>query len=253
MPEIKDDLKQGNQEGSSGDDQAGNEDGDKDSKQQQDGQKKNDQADAGEETVTIKKSELEKLQSDLSNYRQATLDKKADRKLERQQQNDNGSKDQNVDLKKVEEVSTAAASKVISQRETKAANKRFLQDHPEYVDDKQWQELLTHYHGKRGSLSADDILEDLEDAVLTHKRASGQLESYLDEQSKIRARRTEVANQTDAARDAGSVGGKAKDGGGRGTSLTPEGENMSRQFGHDPKAVAKVAPEDRTINVIKKK
>lgn len=212
------------------------------------------QGGGSEETVTLKKSEHDKLVSDLNNYKTGLINRKAgDRSGGEGGEGGQGSGDKPLDQKKVEEISTAAASKVLSQKATKDANKQFLSGHAEYLDDKQWQELLTHYHPKRGTLAPEDILEDFEDAVLAHKRSSGQLETYLNDQAEKRRKLAEANAAAEAGREAGSNGQRTSGGGTGGATLTPDGQAMAQRFGHDPKKVAEVKPEDRTINIIKQK
>lgn len=203
---------------------------------------------AGDETVTIKKSELEKIKSDRDNYKASLLVKKAD---ERGLGGDGGKKDDKggggdgqpqIDTKEIVTQASTAVLSTLADSNEKRAKRKFLRDHPEYLEDAAWAELMTHWSSKRGKATVEDILEDFEDTVILHKRSTGKLDEYLKserERGRLEGRREAEIRDLHGAGGAGERQG----GGEAGAKLTPEGEQMAQRMHVDPKKAAEIQKE----------
>ena len=141
----------------------------------------------GGETITMKKSEAEKLKSDLQqsnsdrdNYKKIGLQKKAD---ERDLHGAGGDGGQGggaaIDEKKVGEIASAATTKVLRDAGEKVAKREFLHDHPEYIEDVQWTGLMSHLTFRGGEVTKEEVRDRMEAALLEHKRSTGKLEEHL--------------------------------------------------------------------------
>lgn len=215
------------------------------------------------ETVTIKKSELDKLQFDLKksnedrdNYKTVALGKKADeRKLGGGQGGGEGGGQGGgnvIDEKKVGEVASGAANKAIRDASEKSAKRSFLKAHPEYLDDKAWTDLMSHFTFKGGELTQEEVLDRMEAALLEHKRSTGKLDEYLAQERERGIREGRIqGNLEGAGSGTGGPGDRGEGGKGAGT-LSPKGEEMARAMHLDPEKVKKVDPlKDNVIDVIK--
>jgi len=208
----------------------------------------------GEETVTIKKTEHEKLQSDLKqsnedrdNYKTGLLKKKAD---ERDLKGDQGTGDGKggegggsnvIDEKKVGEVATAAANKTLRTASERTAKRSFLTAHPEYVDDVQWTALMSNLTFKGTELTHDEVVDRMEAALLEHKRSIGKLDEHLNKERERGRQEGRIEGGINAGRDAGGAGDRSGGGGeGKGTGLSEKGKEMARAMHTDPEKAAKV-------------
>src|SRR3990167_4387630 len=88
----------------------------------------------GEETVTMKKSDLKKIEEDRDNYRKGLLAKKAD---ERNLEGAGGQGGQGggqgagaADEKKISETATVATNKALRSASERTAKRAFLMEHP---------------------------------------------------------------------------------------------------------------------------
>lgn len=208
----------------------------------------------GEKTITIKESELEKIKSDRDNYREGLLKKKADeRSLGDKGKSENKSDGGTIDEMKVKEIAKAESAAVFAEvykaNESRAKH-AFLKKYGEYVNDTQWMELMSHFTQRRSKAITEDILDDLEDAVLIHKRSTGKLEDHLKAESERARREGRIEGQMDAGRGGGA---DDKNESGKGTgSLSPKGEEMARAMHTDPEKVKKVdLSKDNVIDVNK--
>jgi len=219
------------------------------------------------ETVTMKKSELDKLQSDLKksnedrdNYKKVALGKKADeRNLGGGQGGGEGAGQGGgqgggnvIDEKKVGEVASSAANKVMRDASERTAKRAFLKAHPEYLDDAQWTALMSHFAFKGGELTYEDVLDRMEAAVLEHKRSTGKLDEYLKSEHDRGVREGRIQGNLEGA-GAGTGGPGDRGEGGKGAgALSPKGEEMARAMHVDLEKVKKVDPsKDNVIDVTK--
>src|SRR3990167_3592238 len=138
----------------------------------------------GDDTVTIKKAEWEKVQSDRDNYRDGLLKKKADeRDFKKEESQGSSAGEANViDEKKISEFASAAANKSLREASERSARHSFLKDHPEYIADDQWTDLMSHFTLKGNELTKEEVQDRMEAAVLEHKRSTGKLNEYLEGQ-----------------------------------------------------------------------
>ena len=216
---------------------------------------------AGEETITIKKSELEKIKSDRDNYQKGLLQKKADERNLGNQGGEGkgdgsgqgaGQGDGNViDEKKITDTATAAVSKTLRGASEKTAKRAFLQAHPEYVADADWQGLMSYLTFKGGELTHDEIFDRMDAALLEHKRATGKLDEYLDSVKEKARQEGRVEGQFNSARAAGSSGDNRNNFGSSGGFSSGKGEEMARAMHTDPEKAKKIDPlKDNVINVV---
>lgn len=210
----------------------------------------------GEEDVTMKKSEVDKLQADLKksnedrdNYKKGLLQKKADeRNLGGEGQG--GSGDNVIDEKKVGEIATAATNKALRGASEKTAKRAFLTAHPEYVDDAQWTELMSNLTFRGTELTHDDVLGRMDAALLEHKRSTGKLEEHLKAEHERGVREGRIQGELGSGHGTGGAGDRNEGGKGTGT-LSPKGEEMARAMHVDPEKAKKVDPsKDNVINVV---
>lgn len=196
--------------------------------------------DGDEETVTIKKSELEKIQSDRDNYKKIGLQKKADeRDLSGKGGEDDEDDDDNViDEKKVNEFATSAARKVQRESAEKVAKRAFLSAHPEYVEDGEWTGLLANLTFKGDEMTADEVQDRMEAALFEHKRKTGKLEEHLKAERERGVEEGRMRGGMEFGHSGGGRGDK-NDAGGSGT-LSSKAESMARAMHIDPEKLKKV-------------
>jgi len=210
-------------------------------------------ADAGgEETITIKKSELKKIEEDRDNYKKIGLQKKAD---EREFKGAGGGQGEGqggsavIDEKKVGEVASAAVTKTLRAASEKTARRAFLTAHPEYADDAQWTALVSHLTFRGTEMTHDEVADRMEAALLEHKRSTGKLSEHLQSEHERGVREGRIQGEIGSGHGTGGAGDK-NEGAGSG-NLSPSGEYMARVMHVDPKKVAKVDPKkDNVINVV---
>lgn len=200
------------------------------------------------ETVTIKKSELEKIKTDRDNYKAGLLAKKAE---DRQLGGDGGKKDDKggdgggqpaVDPKEIAAQASTAVLSTLGTTNENRAKLKFLRDHSEYVDDAAWADMMTDFSKKRGNASVEDVLDDLGDAHILRLRRLGKLEEHLKSE---RERGRQEGERAAAERDFRAAGGAGQPagGGGQPAKLSPEGEVIAKGMHVDPEAAAKIQTE----------
>lgn len=191
----------------------------------------------GEETVTMKKSDLKKIEDDRDNYKRMGLQKKAD---ERNLGGGDGGAGGGTtfDEKKVNEVATAATTKVLRDAGEKNAKREFLSAHSEYVDDAQWSSLMSHYYSKGGEVTKEEIRDRMEAALFEHKRATGKLDEHLKAEADRARQQGRAEGQAGFGANAGGAGDHQ--GGGQATGNESAVAMASRFSKTDPKKVAKI-------------
>lgn len=257
------DLKDGGSQAPTGDGQPGNEGG----SGGEGGEGGGDGAGDGEVTVTIKKSELDKIKSDRDNYRDATLDKKAKaRELKKTEQDGGGGEGGGegtggesgegasgtiIDETRVAEIAQEKVNsygKLASKSNQERAKKQFLKTHKEYLDDPLWHDMMSDYRSSDGAVTVEDFVDNLENTLLIHKRRTGKLEEYLDSERE-RGRQEGMAEaEAGSGRSAGGVGDRNE--GTPGNKLSPKGEEIARAVKLDPEKVKDVDPsKDNVISM----
>lgn len=209
-----------------------------------------------DEFVKVKKSQLHKIASDRNNYKKATLSKKAeDRDLNNKGGGDNKDNKDNkdnqavIDLKKVDETATTAAQKLLRNAAEKSAKQRFFKDHPEYLDDKAWQEMLPNLTFKGDEVTTEEVLDRMESAVLEHKRKTGKLEEYMKVEAERARAEGRAAGRMDQARGGGGPGDKNEEG--KTGTLGDKGQEIARSMKLDPEQVKNIdIAKDNVIDVI---
>jgi len=196
----------------------------------------------GEEMITVKKSEYDKVISDRDNYRTAVISKKADeRKLDNKPVAGDPVGQIQLDENKIKEIARAEASgtlKQIHDANESRAKRQFFKDNPEYLDDANYQRLIAQASFRRGKATVEDIVDDLSDAVLLDKKNTGKLDEYMKQQADRSIQQSRINGMMDIAR-AGSGGGDHQ-GGGATSGLTPAGEQMAQKLHRDPAKVSKI-------------
>lgn len=218
-------------------------------------------AGSADETVTIKKSELDQITSDRDNYKKGLLGKKADERNlggegagEGEGEGEDagegaGSGSASIDEKKVGEVATAAVTKTLRAASEKTAKRAFLTAHPEYLDDTQWQSLMANLTFKGNETTHDEIVDRMEAAVLEHKRSTGKLDEYLKSEHERGVREGRIQESVGSGHGTGGAGDRNEGGKGAG-SLSPKGHEMAAAMHVDPAKAAKVDPaKDNVIDV----
>lgn len=191
-----------------------------------------------DETVTIKKKDWEKTNSDLDNYRTGLINKKTqDRTLDQNAgggNNDagNGGGAPTLDEKRVTEIATKATQATTHKANEKAAIKQFLKTHADYTEDKNWAELLPFLPANINKDDPAAIVDAMEGAVLLHKRATGKLDTYLADQAEKAKQEAEMNARVDLGFGAGGIGHRANQG--NQADKVPETTiEMGKRFGHD--------------------
>lgn len=208
-------------------------------------------AEASDEDITIKKSELEKIKSDRDNYREGLLKKKTDeRTLDKEK--DKGGSGSTIDEAKVAEIAKAQVSAGLAETHKSNENRAKLlisKKYNELIDDANWAGFISHFTGKRGKATVEDIMDDFEDSMLLYKRQTGKLEEHLKAERERGRREGFIESNLDKARDAGGAGDK-NDGGKSSGFSTLKGEEMARGMHVDPEKAKKVdVSKDNVINV----
>ena len=190
-----------------------------------------------EETITIKKADWEKTQSDLKNYQTGLINEKTKNKTLDGAGNEPAVSGA-MDEKKVQEIAIAAANSRDHKKNEKGAIKRFVIAHPEYGDDANWQQLIPLYKPVSGKDDEDSIIADLEDAVLAHKRRTGKLSEYLAEQAEAARRQAEIDANVNIGQGAGGVGQRVNTNErGSQTTVPQSTVDMGARFGHDKEKI----------------
>lgn len=207
---------------------------------------------AGEETVTIKKSDLKKIEDDRDNYKNIGLQKKADERNLHGGGEGGGSGGTagQVDEKKIAEAATAATNKVLRDASERTAKRIFLQKHPEYVDDGQWAALVSNLSFKGTELTHDEVVDRMEAALFEHKRSTGKLDEYLKSEHERGVAEGRIQAEAGFGRGTGAAGDR-NDATRAAGSLSQKGEEMARFMHTDPAKVKKIdIAKDSVINVV---
>ena len=209
----------------------------------------------GEETVTMKKSDLQKIEADRDNYKAGLLGKKADeRNLHGEGAGAGGGAGAGagggaaaIDEKKINETATAAANQALRSSSERTAKRAFLRIHPEYLDDVQWNQMLPFLTFRGTELAHDEVLDRMEAAVLEHKRSTGKLNEYMEQQRAQGVQEGRIQAEVGAGRGTGGAGGDRNEGGKGTGTLTPKGEEMARAMHVDPKKAAAADPSKDNV------
>lgn len=208
----------------------------------------------GEEVVTMKKSDLKKIEEDRDNYKKGLLAKKADERDLHAGGDGKGGAGAGgnavIDEQKVIEAATTATNKALRGASERTAKRSFLSAHSEYVDDAQWTALMSHLTFKGSELTSDEVADRMEAALLEHKRSSGKLDEYLKEERERGVREGRIQGEMGSGHGTGGAGDRNESGRGVG-QLSPKGEEMARAMHTNPEKVKKVdLSKDNVINVL---
>lgn len=214
-------------------------------------------AGAGEDTITVKKAEIDKLKEDSENYKSGMLKYKKDlddlsQKNSNANQNqgqDGGNKSGQIDETKVGEVASSTVHKILREANEKTAQRSFKDRHPEYKDDAQWTGLLAELTFRGNELTSEEIGDRLESALLEHKRKTGKLEEYLKSEHEQGVREGRIQGEFGSVHGTGGSGDKNDSG--KVSNLSPKGEEMARAMHVDPEKVKRVdISKDNVIKIV---
>jgi hypothetical protein len=210
----------------------------------------------GADTVTIKKTDLDKINSDLENYKSMggkykdsaekweAHEKSEKERIEKEKQNQNNQGQNQMDESRVGEIT----ERKIREANQKTAQNLFFKGFKE--EDKNAVLAELHLSGKETTV--EEITDRLDAALLESKRKTGKLDEYL-KSGESRAHREGFTegqiNQAHGYGGAGDRNEQNKEG-----TLTPKGEEMARAMHTDPEKVKKVDPQkDNVIDILKPK
>jgi len=207
----------------------------------------------GEETVTIKKSDLKKIESDRDNYREGLLAKKAsERSIDKEGGGSKGGDGGTaIDEAKVTEIAKAQVSAALAETHQSNENRAkliIMKRHGELVDDANWVNFISHFTGKHGKATVEDIVDDFEDAMLLYKKSTGKLDEHLKSERErgIREGRIQAELGSGHTTDAGDKNDSGKSPG----FSSQKGEEIARGMHIDPEKSKKVDPsKDNVIQV----
>jgi hypothetical protein len=215
---------------------------------------------AGDEVITIKKSDWDKTNRDLTNYKEATVRKKADeRALDGSstgagdvQNGGQGGGTVTIDEKKITETATAAATKVQREAAQRSAKQEFFRKHPEYLDDSAWKSLMENTTFRGTELTTEEYLNRMESGMYEHLRVTGKLEEHLTKIREEGRRQGQIESTFGGARSTGGAGDRTTGDGRNKGALSPAGVQMAAKFRIDPKKAENVDPHtDNTIDISK--
>lgn len=210
----------------------------------------------GEETVTMKKSDLKKIEEDRDNYKKMGLQKKADERDLHAGTGDGKGGDGTgqgnsavIDEKKINDTATAAANRAMRDASERSAKRNFLKAHPEYIDDAQWTQFMSHLTFKGTESTQEEVADRMEAALFEHKRSTGKLEEHLKAEHERGVREGRIQAEVGSGH---GTGGAGDSGGGKGAgTLSPKGEEMARRMHTNPEKVKKIdISRDSVINVV---
>jgi len=198
--------------------------------------------------VKVKKSQLHKIASDKVNYKKIGLEKKAEERKLQEDKEKGGQGNGVMDEKKIQETATGATNKALREAAEKTAKRKFFKDHPEYVDDKNWNELLPLLTFRGDEITHEDVLDRMEGAVLEHKRKTGKLDEYIESEKKRAREQGRMEGQIDGGREFGGAGDRNE---GKGQApLSDKGQEMARAMHVDPEKAKKIDPsKDNEIDI----
>lgn len=211
---------------------------------------------SNDETVTIKKSELDQIKSDRENYkamgnkykdgheRWETYQKEQAEKLERDKANDSQKNNQfQFDESKINEITR----KTLRDANQKTAQSRFFKGY----SDEERTSILAELRLSGNELTVDEINDRLEAALLEHKRKTGKLEEYFNSEKDKAKRQAFAENQMNQSYF-GDTGDKNDNN--SGDKLSQKGEYMAKVMHVDPEKVKKTdVKKDNVIDVLAKK
>jgi len=228
------DLNNGGDEPSSGDGQTGGE----------------------EEKVSISKTEWDKINRDLNNYREGLLQKKAEeRTIEKKDEIKSPDIKIDINEEKIQEITNKAQAGTISLLEKeneRLAIKSFLRDHPEYTDDTEWGQLISNYSPRHGKLSPQGILDDFENAVLLHKKETGKLDSYLQSYREKGRQEGAIEQRISSGYNAGGTGERGAGSSGE-QKVSARSIEMAKNMHIDPKSLEVNNDQQSVIDVTQRR
>lgn len=138
-----------------------------------------------EETVDSLKAKLEKIETEKENYKtgllkykKLSLDKKEEKKeeeIEYPEWDENSKKFQEQTLNQAEKKAEERAKTIVEKYNEKSAIAQFVKKNPELAEEKNWNEVIANYHPRSGKESPEDILNDLDEALIVTRYRNGEL------------------------------------------------------------------------------
>jgi X-linked retinitis pigmentosa GTPase regulator len=139
-----------------------------------------------EESVDTLKERLKKSEEEKENYKRGmlkykdlTLKKPEEEEKENEEEypewDENSKKFQEQTLSQAEKKAEERAKSIVEKYNEKSAIAQFVTKNPELAEEDKWNEVISNYHPKNGKETKEDILKDLERALVITKYEKGEL------------------------------------------------------------------------------
>lgn len=217
---------------------------------------------AGEEIVTLKKSEFEKINSDLNNYKNMgnlhkdkaekweAHEKAEKEKAEKEKANNNQNQNNNqgssiqFDESKVSQIT----ERTLRKNNEKEAQRIFFKG----LTEEEKNGVLSELTFKGDETTINDIVDRLEAGLLEHRRKTGKLSEFLNSEKEAARKRGVIEGQLIFGHQGGA--GDKNESAKTTDDLSPVGEKMANIMHVDPEKSRKVDPKkDNVIDVMAKK
>lgn len=210
-----------------------------------------DAAKAAAENVTIKKADLDKINSDLENYKKMGNShkekaekweayEKAEIAKSEASKNQNQDNQNQFDESRVSEVT----KKTIREANQRTAQNLFFKN----ISEEEKIAVLAELKLSGNELTVDELTDRLDAALLEHKRKTGKLDEYIGQQKEIARQQGQFEGQMNIGHQGGGAGDRNEQS--KGSELSERGKEMAARLHADPEKVAKIDPsKDNVIKV----
>lgn len=186
------------------------------------------------------RKKLEKTEEEKENYKTGMLkykslslskeEKKEEEEVETPEWDENSKKFQEQTLSQAEKRAEAKAQSVIESVNEKSAIQQFVTKNPKLADEDVWKEIVANYNPTNGKGTVDDVLRDLDRALVLAKHENPSLLSEGDKSK-------EVAQDVTVSKTTSKVVKESN-------AVSPEALRLAEKMRVDPKALAE---EDDTL------
>lgn len=131
--------------------------------------------------------EKENYKKGMLKYKDLSLKKKEEKKEEETVEeeypdwDEDSKKFQKQTLGEAEKLAEKKARAIIEESNEKSAIAKFIQDNPELSKESKWNEIIANYAPTHGKNTVDDVLMDLNRALVLHRYESGELDNMSKE------------------------------------------------------------------------
>jgi len=148
-----------------------------------------------EESVDTLKERLKKSEEEKENYKKGmlkykdlTLKKPEEKEEEKEEEypewDENSKKFQEQTLSQAEKKAEERAKSIVEKYNEKSAIAQFVTKNPELAEEDKWNEVISNYHPKNGKETQEDILKDLERALIITRYERGELSNIKSDDNK---------------------------------------------------------------------